>query len=696
VLPPPDEPTPAAPPSGGFAPSRGRVIESYGVPDGPAPPGPRPAAARTLPVVQGERLVQFAYEDVEVVRVVREVVGDVLGLPLTIDSGVAGRMSFRTPARVPISDVPRRLDLALQPLGYGLAAVAGRVRVGRIADLDAAAGGAAAGSRFVPLRYVQPSEVVAAVQASLPEGVRVAPDPGNSGLVISGPGQGVDAAEQLVRLFDVDALRGRSFLVYPLVNATAASVARELETIFSGGRIRVAPVERLNAVLVVTDQAALLPRVRRTLAQLDTASDGTVGMQVFPILNRRANEVADLLAQIFAAPPPAAPARASPAGGFGGLSLGQGGSGSSGIAARPPAGSGGGGGAVPSFGTPNGEGARPVAAGSLTPGQFAAELGLSGPVRVQADMSRNAVVVLAAPQDFRLIAQTIRRLDQRPRQVFIEAMIAEVRLNDELRFGIDYAVRSGDSTFRQAFPAGLGLAPLDPIGGGFTWVLRGTDFRVTLQALSSITDVRVVSAPRMLVVDNETATLQVGDQVPVLTQVSQSTTSGNAPIVNSVELRDTGVILAVRARIGAGGVIALDVFQEVSDAVRTTTSGINSPTIQLRRLQSTINVMSGETVALGGLMRDRVERGNSGIPILNQIPYLGLLFGSRSSDAQRTELLVMLAPRVIDDGRDMQGVTEELRARITTLAPDVGLMITPRRGVLPPAPPRGLRLERAR
>ena len=658
VLPPP-EGVPAPPvATQGFAPRRGGVIESQGY---PAPsPAVRGAVGRALPVVQGDRLVQFTYDNIDITRVVREVVGDVLGLPLTVDAGVAGRMTFRTSDRIAISDVPRCLDQALQPFGLGLAAVGGGVRVGRLADLEAAAA-AGPGVRFVPLRYVPPAEVAAAIQSSLPEGVRVLPAPDNAGLVVSGPPQGAEAAEELVRLFDVDTLRGRSFIIYPLTNAAAGAVAREMETIFGGnGRFRVAAVDRMNAVLIVTDQPALLPRLRQTLAQLDAAEDGAVGMQVFPVLNRSAAEVAVLLAQMFGAPPPAVPGRNSPAGSFGGLSLGGTGR-SAGIAARPP----GGAGLLPP------DPATQASPGNQTAGQFAADLGLSGPVRVQADAALNAVVVLAAPADFHLIAQTIRRLDIRPRQIFIEATIAEVQLNDQFQFGIDYALHAGDSRISQAFPGSSTFSALNPIVGGFTWLLQGADIRQTLQALSSLTDVHVISAPRVLVVDNETATLQVGDQVPILTQVSESQQGENAPLVNSVELRDTGVILAVRPRIGAGGIVSLDVFQEVSTAVATTTSGISSPTIQLRRLQSTINVQSGETVALGGLMRDNVTRSNSGVPLLNQLPVIGLLFGSRTDSAARSELLVMLSPRVMDDGHALQGVTDELRMRIGALAPDV-------------------------
>jgi len=616
-------------------------------------------------------------------------------MPVSIDQDVTGRMTFVTNVRIPVSQVPARLNAALQPLGYGISAISGGgVRVGRVSSLQASAAAAANGPRLIALRFVQASEVVAAIQPSLPDGVRAAADPANTGVIISGPAPGADTAEQLVRLFDVDKLRGRSFIVYPLSNASANSVVREFSTIYGGdSQITIEPVNRLNAVLVVTNQAALMPRVRQTLAQLDTSQGGAIGMRIFPIHHRRAADVAVLLARIFGAPAPAVSGQGSPAGDFGRLSVGSGGmggskgGGSSGITALPP-------------GIGDNSGSNILMGGQSqgnvqTERQFAEDLGLSAPVRVQVDTATNGVVILAAPADMGLIAQTIRQLDVRPKQVFIEATVAEVQLNNQLQFGLSYAFRAGNSSVSQLFPSGQGFSDNQPIAGGFSWMVQTPNARVMLQALSGITTVHVVSAPRMMVTDNQVATLQVGDQVPILIQQSQAQDTSSAPIVNSIEMRDTGVILAVRPRVGASGAISLDIFQEVSTATQTTVSGINSPTIRMRRFQSTVDAHSGQTIAMGGLMQDNVTRNNTGVPILNQIPFIGALFGATNDTATRTELLVMLSPRIVDDdSADGQEVTDELSARISALAPDVGKMITPGRGSIASPPTGFLRLPR--
>ncbi len=184
---------------------------------------------------------------------------------------------------------------------------------------------------------------------------------------------------------------------------------------------------------------------------------------------------------------------------------------------------------------------------------------------------------------------------------------------------------------------------------------------------TEITDVRVISSPQLMVLDNQTARLQVGDQVPIATQSSQSVEGIN--LVNTIQFRDTGVILEVTPRVNASGLVVLDVLQEVSDVTETTTSEIDSPTIEQRSIQSTVAVQSGDTIALGGLIRDREEDGVSGIPLLSSIPLLGNLFKTTEKIVRRTELLVLITPRVVRDRREALDVTDELRRRLSTLGP---------------------------
>ena len=191
---------------------------------------------------------------------------------------------------------------------------------------------------------------------------------------------------------------------------------------------------------------------------------------------------------------------------------------------------------------------------------------------------------------------------------------------------------------------------------------------MVLNALEEVTDVNVISSPQLLVLDNQTARLQVGDQVPIVVQQAAPITGDLDTIVNSIELRDTGVILTVTPRVNAGGLVTLEIQQEVSNVVQSETQTVSeqsTPTISQRLVSSTVAVQSGETVALGGLITDERERGRRGVPILSSIPVIGVLFSTRSRVAARTELLVLLPPSVIDSPARARAVTEELRRRLS-------------------------------
>jgi general secretion pathway protein D len=241
-----------------------------------------------------------------------------------------------------------------------------------------------------------------------------------------------------------------------------------------------------------------------------------------------------------------------------------------------------------------------------------------------------------------------------------------VTLTDQLRYGLEWFFHTGDSNFTFSSLATGAVSPAFP---GFSYAFSSANAQVVLNALSQITDVKVISSPQLMVLNNETARLQVGDQVPIATQEVQSVANSDAPIVNSIEYRDTGVILNVSPRVNSGGLVVLDIVQEVSDVVPTTTSDLNSPTIQQRRVKSTVAVQSGESVALGGLIRDSNSKGVTGLPVLSEIPVLGNLFKTTDNTQRRTELLILLTPRVVANRKDAREITEELRSRVRALAP---------------------------
>jgi general secretion pathway protein D len=289
----------------------------------------------------------------------------------------------------------------------------------------------------------------------------------------------------------------------------------------------------------------------------------------------------------------------------------------------------------------------------------------SGPAaRIIADDANNAIVALATPEQFGILENAVSRLDAMANQVFLEATIAEVTLTDSLSYGLTWFFQSGEfnTTFSDA--SNGAVASQFP---GFSVLFSGQDGRAALSAVAGITDVKILSAPSLVVLDNRTATLQVGDQVPVVTQSSVSVTDPDAPIVNSVSLRDTGIILSVTPRVNDSGLVILEIDQEVSDVVATQSSGIDSPTIQQRRISTSVSVRDGQSVALGGLMRERLSDTETKIPLLGDVPFLGKLFSTTTTESTRTELLVMITPRVIRSTDASLTVTDDLVRRMKSI-----------------------------
>jgi general secretion pathway protein D len=304
-------------------------------------------------------------------------------------------------------------------------------------------------------------------------------------------------------------------------------------------------------------------------------------------------------------------------------------------------------------------------------------------VKIVADKVKNALVIQAKPSDYRTVESAIRKLDIIPLQVLIEATIFEVTLNDTLRYGVEWFFKFGSSKVvfsstgdPRAVPSSSSTRLSDQVFSlfpGFSYIATPTQdsVKAVINALDEVSDVNIISSPQVFVLDNQTAKLTVGDQVPVTTQSAQGIFTATSPIVNQVQYRDTGVILEVTPRVNPGGLVTMEISQEVSriGAGGQTTVQEQTPTINQRKVESTVSVQGGETVALGGLIQDRRDNRSRGLPFLSRLPLIGWLFGTKSDVAERTELLVLMTPRVVGNAEQARQVTQELRSRLRTIAP---------------------------
>ena len=297
-------------------------------------------------------------------------------------------------------------------------------------------------------------------------------------------------------------------------------------------------------------------------------------------------------------------------------------------------------------------------------------------MRIIPNVQNNAILVFATPRENDTVNSMIRKIDILPLQVRIDAVIAEVTLNDGLKYGTQFFFKSGgvngilSNAAQNLGAASLSTAVLSTtlpglvVGGAG---LGGAPF--VISALQAVTSVQVLSSPELMVLDNQPARLQVGNVVPYLSQSSQSTISANAPVVSSINYQQTGVIMQVTPRVNSGGLVTLDISQEVSDVdPNVTTPGLNSPTFQQRSVSSRVVVQDGQTIGLAGLIRDNVAKQNSGIPWLKDVPVLGFLAGQQINTRQRTELLILITPHVVHDQRDARALTEDLRDQLVNAA----------------------------
>jgi general secretion pathway protein D len=484
---------------------------------------------------------------------------------------------------------------------------------------------------------------------------------------------------QIVNTFDVDMLAGMSVGLFPLENSdveeAVAAITGLLEA--AGGEagdltgiVRVLPMTRLNSVLVVTPRASYLDRVGTWIKRLDVDPDARFAKRLFvyPVQNTTATRLAQLLNTIYAG---------SGGGGGGGGGRAAGGAGESGLGrgvapGMNPESIGGGGGAsrAGDGGAANfGQGAREAAEAMTAVTMGSGDSTQSGnnaldDVRVVADEENNALMIYANGRQYDIIADALQQLDVVATQVIIEASIMELQLTDELRYGLEWTFNNAlGNNYSGLGQLAAGAAPSPLAGFSYSVINSAGEISAVLNALSEESLINVISTPSVMVLDNHTAFISVGDQVPVL-QGQTITNGGNS--VQNITYRDTGVQLSVRPSVNAGGLVTMDIEQSVIDV-----GAIDSATGQRAFLDRTINsrvaVRSSESVVLGGLIRENSSVGDSGVPVLHKIPVVGSLFGTTSTDSRRTELIVIITPRALYNEDELRNVSDELREQVRFL-----------------------------
>lgn len=607
-----------------------------------------------------EKEISLNFKNMDLQAFIQAVLGDALNQNYVIDPMVTGSVTIQTVRPLPEDDLLGVLQEVLSLNGATMILNKGRYRivplnkaaqlplVSRIKQLH----NQGYGLQIVPLHFIGATEMAQILQPSMQNNGVVYTDKRRNLLILSGSEALLTSMIDLVTIFDVDWLAGKSISLFPLRYVEPESLVRELEVALDGqsgelfdGMVRLIPIERANSILVVSTTKKYMHELSVWIKRLDIANDNVAkSLYIYHLQNTKAVDIASVLTNIFGdkqddKSTSKQVAQVLPTD-------------------RP----------VTLSNTSEQNGIHEQSSTRPLSGNKGINLAGQSGIRIIADEMSNTLVIMGTSRDYEMVEAAIRKLDILPKQVLIEATIVEVSLTGDLSYGVEWFFKNGgfDSNKTGRGQLSLGTDGIATAAPGFSYSVIDNlgDIRVVLNALESETNVQVLSSPSIMVLDNHTASINVGDEIPVPSRQSSSNVDPNAPTVNEIQYRSTGISLSVSPRINTGGLVTLEVNQEVSDAISTTSSGIDAPTIQQRTINSTVAIQSGQSVILGGLIRDKREDSKSGIPLLSRIPILGTLFSQSANSDRRTELLVILTPHVIENSSQARAITDEYRKKL--------------------------------
>lgn len=661
------------------------------------------------PPQEGKASLNFA--DLPIADVVKMILGDLLGENYIIAAGVSGTVTFSTARPVTPEQAFSILEMLLSWNNLSLIYIDGQYSV--VPSANAVRGnltprvGPAAQARgyevrAIPLEFIAPTEMEKLLQPYAREGAILKADNARALIMLAGTRRELENYLQTIEVFDVDWIKGMSIGMFPLEQVEAKALGPELEQIFGeqsqsplAGMFRFVPIERLNAILVITPNKRYLREAERWITRLDQGGNQPgVRLYVYDVKNVKATDLADRLNDIFggsgadasrartasaagAVAPGMQPTEMSSTSG-GNLNLRSPTGEKIGEQRNSPA---------PPAGTNAQQPAGFVPSPGVAPGTVSADGGLAiiegEEIRITAVEENNQLIIRATPGQYEAIRGAIRKLDAVPLQVHIEARLLDVSLTNGLSFGVQwYFENAMDRLVPPALPDDDTPATKNAINGdtfgeivntGTNWIFAGRRAGALVQMLQSEGDVKVLSSPSVLVLNNTEANINVGQQIPVTSSYFNPITQpggGSTASQSYVQFRDTGIILSVKPRVNPGGLVFMEIQAEQSTpGAASTAVGGNVP-VDRKTIETEVAVQSGDTVLLGGLIQQNDSASNSGVPGLKNIPVLGRLFGSTKKDNSRKELLVLITPTVIRGGaEDARELTEEYKKRFQGLSP---------------------------
>jgi general secretion pathway protein D len=635
----------------------------------PAPIGP----SRRAEPPKGARFV-LNFDNADIYEVIR-VMAEMMGINYVIDPRVKGVVNIRTTGQISTQDIFPIFQTILKMNG------ATAVQKGIVYEIVPFG---EAKKLFIPptvnrvpgrsqeerytiqilsLRFIPATEASKIIKPFLSDGADIVEHPLQNLLVVGDLSSNIQKVVSIMELFDVDIFSDTRVRIYPILNADVNEVAKEMERIFSslevslksgrGVGITFTPITRINSLLAVSSIPGVFEKVERWVKELDRIpGEGTqLNVFVYYVQNGKAKDLAEVLKQVYVPIKGAKPEGKEKA-------------------TAPTS----------TSGTPTAPGPRGVrpspATPSTGPGSAREESGgvPEGEISIVVDDTTNSLIIRAYHRDYRAILDTIRKLDIYPKQVLIEVLLAEVTLDDSVKYGLEWSTFSdsftkGGRTYSYTVGAG-GIAPQTDMVSGLRYAITSVDrLAAAISASASEDRLKVIGSPHVLASNNKEARIQIGQSQPILTNTYTTTgTTSPGVVEGTIEYKDVGIILTVTPRISDSKLVTLDISVESSTVGQTALGNLTQvPFFPKKTAKTTLSIMEKETIVIGGLIEDRKEAVKTGIPYLSKIPVLGALFGWHANTVSKTETVIFLTPRVIGDLADSNRVTEEIREKVFTI-----------------------------
>jgi general secretion pathway protein D len=662
---------------------------------------------KTSPKGTGSYSLNF--DEADLGEVAKVILSDILGQNYVLSPKVAGKVTLQTTEPLTKEELLPTLEMVLRMNNAALVKDGKIYHIEPAADAlylsDLSASRSGYQTRVIPVKNVAVQDIVDIIKPMVHEKTILNVDAKRNILVASGTADEIARVLDMVGTFDIDVLKGRSFGLFPLTHVDPKTVIEELQSVFyqkaKGEKsefFQFIPIKRLNAVLAVTHQAHYLEDIESWIFRLDkanTASGG--GVNVYKVQHADAKKLAATLNQIFTG------AKSKDT--------------SASIAPGETADTMSNQDLTDTSNTPSGTGSSPLSTGNTpssmgnpasgnmgtfsvnqsdenssagNPGAFAindpdkeasagnetaggGSLSDIGKVKIIADEPNNSIIIVATAQDYEVMLPVIEQLDMMPLQVLIDATVVQVQLTDKLQYGISWFLNHGGSSAiingtppSASTVAGTAGTVLGAIGtGGLSAFYSSGAVKALLNTQASLDKINVISSPSLMVLNNQKARINVGQQVPISTgSTSIPVASTGIAVANSIQYKDTGVTLDVNAN----GMVIMKLKQVVSNVVTVTSptqTQQQSPTIDKKEINSSVAVHDGETIVLGGLISDNVTENKNGIPWLYQLPVIGSLFGGTKKENDKTELVILITPRVVKDKQDSRVISNEFKRKLT-------------------------------